>query len=216
LKCFVQPRSTALTSHNAIQGRAIVNEADGTIGYNAIGIRRLQAGSFSGNLALDGIVYEQCPDRLHFQALAQNATSNSELVLVPCTEDLERVISGTTPVQLAIINEFEQHTSGTAILKCHLRQSFSQISALRENSAGTPSIHIIARSVDFPVMGLVIDRFATAGGRRYRATTRFRRVTVDASFVSLLDRPESCRASTTAQAKAALRTLPNRPILKPQ
>ncbi len=164
LKCFVQPKSTALSSHNAIQGRALVNEPDGTIGYNAIGIRRLQAGSFSGELQLDGIVYEQCPDRLHFQALAENPTSNSELILVPCTEDLERVISQNTPVQLAIINEFEQHTSGAVSLKCHLRQSFSQISSLRESSAGTPSIHVIARSVNFPVMGMVIDRFATSGG----------------------------------------------------
>jgi hypothetical protein len=164
LKCFVEPRSTALSSHNAIQGRALVNEPDGTIGYNAIGIRRLQAGTFSGSLQLDGIVYEQCPDRLHFQALAQNSTSNSELVLVPCTEDLERVLRSSTPVQLAVINEYEQHTSGTASLVCHLRQSFSQISALRESSAGSPSIHVIARAVSFPVMGMVIDRFATAGG----------------------------------------------------
>lgn len=174
LKCFVQPRSTALSSHNAIVGRAIVNEPAGsTIGYNAIGIRRLQAGSFSGNLNLDGITYEQCADRLHFHALAQQATTDSELILVPCTEDLELVRAGTTPIQFAIINEFEQMTSGSTSLTCYLRERFSRIPALRRSSAGTDTIHAIVRGVNFPVMGLVIDRFQTAGGTSVSSNTPY-------------------------------------------
>lgn len=174
LKCFVQPRSTSLSSHNAIQGRAIVNETNGsTIGYNAIGIRRLQAGSFSGNLSLDGITYEQCADRLHFHALASQATSDSELILVPCTEDLERVRPGRTAVQFAIINEFEQHTSGSVSLTCYLRERFSRMPALRRTTSGTDSIHAIVRAVDFPVMGMVIDRFQTAGGMSVSSNTPY-------------------------------------------
>lgn len=174
LKCFVQPRSTALSSHNAIQGRALVNETGGsTIGYNAIGIRRLSPGSFGGTLNLDGVTYEQCPDRLHFQALAQHATSNSELILVPCTEDLELVSPKSTTVQFAIINEFEQQTSGATTLNCYLRQPFSQISALRRSSAGTDTIHAIVRGVNYPLMGMVIDRFQTAGGTSVSSNTPY-------------------------------------------
>lgn len=174
LKCFVQPRSTALSAHNAIQGRALVNEPGGsTIGYNAIGMRRLSPGSFSGTLNLDGITYEQCPDRLHFQALAQQATSNSELILLPCVEDLELVTSPSTTIQFAIINEFEQQTSGSTSLQCYLRRPFSQIPALRRSSAGTDTIHAIVRGVNFPVMGMVIDRFQTAGGTSVSSNTPY-------------------------------------------
>ncbi len=70
LKCFVQPSNTSLSAHNAIQGRAIVSNNTGqTVGLAAIGLRRLTPGSFSGEVQLDGVTYEQCPDRLHFQAL---------------------------------------------------------------------------------------------------------------------------------------------------
>jgi hypothetical protein len=174
LKCLVEPRSFTLSAHNAIQGRALVNEPGGaTIGYNAIGIRRLIPGDFNGSLELDGITYEQCPDRLHFQARAQQAGSDSELILVPCTEDLERVTVGTTNVQFAVINEFEQHTSGSTSLSCFLRRPFSQISALRLSTAGTSSIHAIIRAVNFPVMGLVVERFQTAGGMSVSSNTPY-------------------------------------------
>jgi hypothetical protein len=174
LKCFVQPRSTALSAHNAIQGRALVNEAAGsTIGYDAIGIRRLTPGSFTGSLDLDGIEYEQCADRLHFQVRAQQAGSDSELILVPCTEDLELVRPTSTNVQLAVINEFEQHTSGSTSLNCFLRQPFSNIPALRRSSAGTDSIHVILRAVNYPVMGMVINRFPTGGGTSVSSNTPY-------------------------------------------
>lgn len=174
LKCLVEPRSIALSSHNAIQGRALVHEAaGGTIGYNAIGFRRLSSGSFNGNLNLDGITYEQCPDRLHFQVRAQQTGSDSELILVPCTEDLERVTVGTTNVQFAVINEFEQHTSGSTSLSCYLRRPFSQISPLRQSISGSSSLHAIIRAVNFPVMGLVIERFQTAGGTSVSSNTPY-------------------------------------------
>ncbi len=109
LKCFVQPSSTSLSAHNALQGRAIVSDTDGqTVGYSAIGFRRLVAGSFTGRVALDGVTYEQCPDRLHFNALASQAGSDSELILVPCEEDLLRKRTTETVVQIAVINELKK------------------------------------------------------------------------------------------------------------
>lgn len=164
LKCFVQPSSTSLSAHNALQGRAIVqDEAGETIGYPAVGFRRLVAGSFTGTVQLDGITYEQCPDRLHFQGLASQSGSDSELILVPCDQNLETTRATTSTVQFAVVNEFEENFSGSMSLKCMARKSFSTIAALRRSTVGTTTMHAIVRSVSTPVIGLVIERFTVPG-----------------------------------------------------
>lgn len=164
LKCFVQANSISLSSHNAIQGRAIVSDNTGqTYGYAAIGFRRLTPGFSSGQVDLDGINYEQCPDRLHFQALSSQSGSDSEIILVPCEEDLLRLAPANSAIQFAVINEFEQQFSGSITLKCYSRTRFSNIAALRRSTTGTDTLHAIVRSVDVPVVGLVIDRFTIPG-----------------------------------------------------
>ncbi len=158
-----------MTPQNALQGRAIVTDVTNTpnavqtIGYTAIGFRRLVSGPFRGSIRLDGINYEACPDRLHFNALSQSATSDSELILVPCTQDLVNQIPSQTTVQYAVINEFEQNFSGSSTLKCMDRRRFSTIPALRKSSIGSNTAHLIVRSIDMPVIGLVIDRFTVPG-----------------------------------------------------
>jgi hypothetical protein len=160
LKCAVQPSTPDLSSHNALQGRALVSDASPseTLGYTAIGFRRLTPGYFTGVFNLDGSEYEQCPDRLHFSVLASQAGSDSEIILVPCTENV--LYGGTeTPIGLSITNEFEETLSGSLSLQCMLRSSFSTISPLRRSSLGTDTAHLIVRGVNVPVIGLVIDRF---------------------------------------------------------
>lgn len=155
LKCFV--------SDNQLVGRAIVMDSAGQrIGYSAIAFRRLGAGSTTV-ISLNGVNYEACPDRLHFNVLSQTATSNSELVLVPCTQNLEIQAAAQTTVQYAVVNEFEQVFSGSSSLRCMDRRSFHTIAALRKSSIGTDTAHLIVRGVDVPVIGLVIDRFAVPG-----------------------------------------------------
>jgi len=164
LKCFVQPSSTALSAHNVLQGRAIVSDTTGqTVGYSAIGFRRLTPGSFTGIVQLDGITYEQCPDRLHFTALASKSGSDSELILVPCEENLLFARATTTNVNFIVINEFEQHLSGSLQLSCMARRNFSSVPALRRSSVGTDTMHVIARAGAVPVIGMVIDRFTVPG-----------------------------------------------------
>lgn len=164
LKCFVQPSSTSLSAHNALQGRAIVADGSGqTIGYTAIGFRRLIAGSFTGSVQLDGVTYESCPDRLHFNALAQQSGSDSELVLIPCEQNLLLARATKTTVQFAVINEFEQHFSGSLQLECMARRRFSTIPSLRRTTVGTDTVHAIVRAVSVPVVGMVIDRFTVPG-----------------------------------------------------
>jgi hypothetical protein len=153
-------------SYNALQGRALVSDATvPTIGYSAIAFRRLSAGSFTGEISLDGVTYEQCPDRLHFHVLTSQATSNSEFVLIPCSEDLLRQLPSGANVQLSVINEFEQHFSGATRVTCFNRFSFSSISTLRQSSVGTDTAHVIVRGTDVPLIGLVIDRFTTSSGK---------------------------------------------------
>ncbi len=164
LKCVVLPQTADLTAHNALQGRALISDTSGqVVGYSAIAFRRLLAGDFTGFVALDGVTYEACPDRLHFHALASQSSSDSELVLVPCTEDLENQIPASTTLQFAVINEFEQQLSGAAQLSCFYHRAFSSVAALRRSSIGTDTAHVIVRGVAVPVIGLVIERFSVPG-----------------------------------------------------
>jgi hypothetical protein len=169
LKCVVIPQTGDLFSHNALQGRALVSDSKTsppeTVGYAAIAFRRLTPGDFTGQVDLDGVTYEQCPDRLHFQILSnQPLGPNSELILVPCSEDLENQTPSGAIIQLAVVNEFEQNSSGATSVTCFNRLSFNSVAAFRRSIVGTDTAHVIVRGIDVPVVGLVIDRFAVAPG----------------------------------------------------
>ncbi len=168
LKCVVNTGSSDPAAHNALQGRAVLSDTSGeTLGYAAIAFRRLSPGGFTGNIPLDGVTYEQCPDRLHFNALTSQtsvASQDSELVLVPCSENLVSQIASSTGVQFAVINEFEQHLSAGITFKCFDRRAFNAIPPLRRRTAGSDTVHMIVRAIDVPVIGLVIDRFNAGGG----------------------------------------------------
>jgi hypothetical protein len=164
LKCRVNPASTSLSAHNALQGRALVFDSSGeTIGYNAIAFRRLTPGSADSVVSLDGVTYEQCPDRLHFQVLASQTSPTSELVLVPCSEDLLNQTKSGANIQLVVINELEQRLSGATSVKCFNRVSFGSLAPLKRTTVGTDTAHLIVRGTDVPVVGLVIERFRVPG-----------------------------------------------------
>lgn len=166
LKCFVIPQGSDLGSYNVVQGRALVSDSTQgvppqTIGYSAIAFRRLNSGDFTGEIDLDGVNYEQCPDRLHFHALTNQQNGPiSEMILVPCSEDLEAQVPSGAIVQLAVVNEFEQRFSGSTTINCFNRVSFSALGALRRTVVGSDTAHVIVRGVDVPLVGLVIDRFS--------------------------------------------------------
>jgi len=171
LKCVVVPRTADLSSYNALQGRALLSDSNPTtasnpqtVGYTAIAFRRLTPGDFTGVVSLDGVNYEMCPDRLHFQVLTSTTTSNSELVLVPCTENLELQTPSSAIIQFAVVNEVEQQFSASTTVKCFNRINLSSIAALRQASVGTDTAHLMVRGIDVPVVGLVIDRFTVPGG----------------------------------------------------
>jgi hypothetical protein len=162
LKCVVLPQRPEVEFHNALQGRAIIYGSDGqTIGYSATAFRRLTDGEYTGQLPLDGVTYDQCPDKLHFHVLAeQPSVSESEMVLVPCTEDLLTQTPTQPNVQYTIINEFEQAFSASIKFKCFDRRALTDISGtLDANTLGSDTAHVIVRGSGFALIGLAIDHF---------------------------------------------------------
>lgn len=165
LKCAVIPPENQpdIEFHNTIQGRATVYSSTGrTISYGAVGFQRLSPGDFTGVISLNGSTYAQCPDKLHFDVLADQPTgtppTTSDLILVPCSEDLRLQIPATITVQFLIINEFEQQFSTSISVTCFNRQTLGAISgSLLRAALGSDTAHLIIRGVNGPLLGLVVD-----------------------------------------------------------
>jgi hypothetical protein len=165
LKCAVVAPHPELQFHNTIQGRATVFDLNGrTVSYGAVGFQRLSDGDFTGVLALNGVEYAQCPRRLHFDVLTDTPSSMSELILVPCSQDLLLQVPASINVQLLIINEFETQFSTSINVTCFDRRTLGQIAdALTRATAGTDTAQLIVRGVGGPVLGLVIDAVPFGG-----------------------------------------------------
>lgn len=162
LKCAVAADRPELSAYNTLQGRAVVYErlTGETVGYNAVGFQRLTPGGYNGVIDLDGFTYEQCPDRLHFAVLTrQTGGPVSELITVPCAEDLLTQTPTETVVQMQIVNEFEQVFSSSYRFSCITSQAFSKFGTLAKSTLGTDTAHLIVRGVSSPLIGMVIDRF---------------------------------------------------------
>lgn len=168
LKCIVQPEEQGIDRHNAIQGRAAVFGADGqTIGYSAVGFLRLVDGELEHVIPLDGATYSQCPDEQHFLFLASTGVpaSESEIIIAPCSEDLENLTAPPTTVQFLVINEFEQQLSAATSVTCYARRTLRQINqAFTSATLGSEVGHVIVRGVQTPVLAMLVDRFVTPGG----------------------------------------------------
>lgn len=168
LKCIVRPDEPGLDRHNAIQGRAAVFGADGqTIGYSAVGFLRLVEGELEHVIPLDGATYSQCPDEQHFLFISSTGVpaSESEIIIAPCSEDLENLVNPPTTVQFLVINEFEQQLSAATTVTCYARRTLRQInSAFTRATLGTETGHVIVRGVQTPVLAMLVDRFVTPGG----------------------------------------------------
>jgi hypothetical protein len=121
------------TSRNDLKGEALVEHSVTTdldvASYNAIGIQATGAPIAGPELTLGGAAaeYNGCPKYLildHFFDDAKDpvpGSSNSittNLVLVPCSDDLLRQIPGATVVQYLVYNEFEQRFSTSNTVDC--------------------------------------------------------------------------------------------------
>jgi hypothetical protein len=168
LKCAVQAPLPDLDFHNTIQGRAtIFTLSNGqSASYGAVGFQRLSAGDYTGEFKLDGTHYAQCPSKLHFDVLtADQPTSSSEMVLVPCTENLLTQTPTSLGVQFVIYNEFESQFSTAGTLKCFDQRPLTAIGAgtLTRAVVGTDTAHVVVRGSGGPLLGLVVDEVPFRG-----------------------------------------------------
>lgn len=136
LKCIVIDENGVPAPHNDIKGEALIETSKTThldvASYNAIGIQATGISSGAPNeLQIGGDAetaeYNGCPNFLildHFfdQAMdpvpGTNNTITTNLVFVPCSEDLLRQIPGSAVVQYLVFNEFEQRFSTSRSVKC--------------------------------------------------------------------------------------------------
>lgn len=127
---------------NDLAGNATVFEAspgqapDG-LGYNAVGLRTF--GDNNGDRVLqiggDDAEYEPCHDVLilnHFfdgatDPISDTATTETELTLVPCTEDFLTQTTDAVTAQFLVYNEFEQRFSTSRQVTCLLDSALSNI-----------------------------------------------------------------------------------------
>ncbi len=165
LKCGVIPQNRSVSAHNTIQGRAIVFDDSGqAASYSAVAFRRLTDGDFDGVYDLDGVTYEKCPDRLHFDVLAVQPGSESEIVLTPCDQDFLNQIPSRVTASFQIINEFEQAFSASISVLCWDRRPLDQVSStMRRSVLGTDTAHLIVRGAGASLIGLVLDKFDSFG-----------------------------------------------------
>ncbi|MCK6555097.1 hypothetical protein L6Q96_11050 [Candidatus Binatia bacterium] len=159
LKCVVVPPRPEAPYHNTIQGRATAFGLDGrTLSYGAVAFQRLSDGDYTGTINLNGSAYAQCPRRLHFDVLTETSLAASEVVVVPCTEDLLLQKPTTLTVQVLVVNEFEQTYSASYGFTCFDRRVLSQVAdPLLRSIAATDTAHLILRGVGGPLLGLVVD-----------------------------------------------------------
>ncbi len=159
LKCAVVPPEPALELYNTVQGRATVFGSDGTtVSYTAYGFQRFVGGEYTGLLRLDGNEYAQCPDRLLFTVLADTPAGNSELILLPCSQDLVLQSPATVTAQLLLTTELGQTVSTSFQVRCYLRRYLSDVAdVLQRSIGGSDVVQISVRGVGGPLIGLVID-----------------------------------------------------------
>jgi len=142
--------------------RTVFDSSGATVSYDAVGFQRLSDGDYTGTVLLDGFNYAQCPDKLHFQVLADQPNALppalSDLILVPCSEDLLLQTPTSTGVQFLITNEFEQPFSTSVGITCFDRRHLSDIAnSLTRATAGSDTVHLSVRGTSVPLIGLVID-----------------------------------------------------------
>jgi len=146
LRCFVVDDTNTPLDTNVFKGEATIYDYEGDFvdvaKYNAVGIKAIE-GAVNDDKELvfggENAEYNGCPNVLilnHFFDLAINPLNGAEittnLILVPCTEDLLRQIPGTSVIQYLVYNEFEQRFSTSRTVDCKQDLQISLIDTTQE------------------------------------------------------------------------------------
>lgn len=182
LKCVEVTASGEPLTGNHLKGEALLKRVTGPFAgdvarYNAVGIEGDPNAQPSNPLLLDGSIYQACPAKLivnHFAEFASdpvvseivgaNSSVQSELTLVPCSEDFENQVPKSVTVQFLVYNEFEERFSASTTVTCFLSVNLSDI-----DSATNPTRSVFSRSVlgtDVAVTEVtpVVNQDGTSGG----------------------------------------------------
>jgi len=132
---------------NDLEGGATVTEVDLDINpmrYNAVGLRTTSFNNGDNVLVIggsDGPEYQPCSQVLVFNHFFDGAVdpvsgialAQSELSLVPCTQDFLLQQVPRVTAQFLVYNEFEQRFSTSRLVECLLDSPISQIDTTQPN-----------------------------------------------------------------------------------
>jgi hypothetical protein len=183
LKCVEVTESGEPITGNHLEGIATIKvirdniddqQSQGDFGaYNAIGIRGNPNAVPANPLLLDGNVYDACPERLflnHFATGAPGPELNgsgrveTELTLVPCSQDFERQLPGVVKIQFLVFNEFEQQFSASITVDCYFNEEITSIDSLTDPTGSVFGFGILGTSVATAIITPVVQLDGTSGG----------------------------------------------------
>jgi len=157
LRCIEVDSSGAPINGNHLKGEATIVTADGDASkYNAVGVMGLNTNTNSNNgddiLCLGGASsgscptgaeYNACPATLilnHFamgasdpvldELLGSSSSVDTDLTLVPCTQDFQNQIPGRGVIQFLLINEFEEVFSTSTTISCWATFPLSRVNSV--------------------------------------------------------------------------------------
>lgn len=182
LKCIEVTESGEPITGNHLEGLATIKvvqndsgarQSEGDFGiYNALGIRGNPDAVPSNPLLLDGETYDACPERLilnHFATGAEDpsnmgATNETELTLVPCSQDFETQTPGEVTVQFLVFNEFEERFSASVTVDCYFNEEITSIDSLTDPSRSVFSYQVLGTTVASAIITPVVQLDGTSGG----------------------------------------------------
>lgn len=141
LKCIAINDDGTPSDRNVLKGESTLVNPNGNVAkHNAVGIKAIEGSVNDDNqliLGGEGAEYNGCSNFLivnHMFDLGVHpliddidVPSLTNIVLVPCTQDLLRQIPGSAVVQFLVYNEFEQRFSTSRTANCKADWQLSQI-----------------------------------------------------------------------------------------
>lgn len=183
LKCIEVTESGEPITGNHLEGIATIKviaddsterRSEGDFGiYNAIGFRGNPDTAPSNPLLLDGDIYDACPERIILNHFATGApgpdingtgTVETELTLVPCSQDFELQQPGQVTIQFVVYNEFEQRFSASTTVRCYFNEEITSIDSLTDPTRSVFSFQILGTDVADAIITPVVQLDGTSGG----------------------------------------------------
>jgi hypothetical protein len=182
LKCIEVTESGEPITGNHLEGVATIKVTADNVGlrqsrgdfgkYNAIGFRGNPDAVPSNPLLLDGETYDACPERIilnHFSTGSEDPTNvgarnETELTLVPCSQDFELQEPGRVTIQFLVFNEFEERFSASITVDCYFNEEITRIDSLTDPTRSVFSYDVLGTIVANAIITPVVQQDGTSGG----------------------------------------------------